>query len=187
MTHHGNAMKPQHRANKNHRSLWLTGLLLMLLLNVAACGEQKLTDMPRKAKAPGYELVDMDGVKHTLDELKGQPVILNFWATWCPPCREEMPSMNRAWAKIKDQGIAMVAINVGEDEDTIFSFMADYPIDFTVLLDASGDIINRWPVKGLPTTYVIDPEGRVVYQAIGGREWDDEGLLDKVRALRVKP
>lgn len=170
--------------NKLRKNLVLLGVVLAMVASMAACGEQNMKEMPRKAKAPGYELLDMDGVKHTLDELKGKPVILNFWATWCPPCRAELPSMNRAWAKLKDDGIAMVAINVGEDEDTIFSFMADYPIDFTVLLDASGDIINRWPVKGLPTTYVIDAQGRVVYQAIGGREWDDERLLEKVRALK---
>jgi len=92
--------------------------------------------------------------------------------------------MNRGWAKIKDQGIAMIAINVGEDEETIFSFMGDYPIDFQVLLDQSGQTIQRWPIKGLPTTFVIDPEGRLVYRAIGGREWDADELLDLVRKLK---
>jgi peroxiredoxin len=73
---------------------------------------------------------------------------------------------------------------VGEDEDTIFVFTADYPADFPVLLDRDGEVIGRWPVKGLPTTYIVDPEGRIAYRAIGGREWDDEQLLDVLRTLK---
>lgn len=93
--------------------------------------------------------------------------------------------MNRAWNKVKDDGISMIAINVGEDEDTIFEFTADYPIEFDVLLDQSGDIINQWPVRGLPTTFVVSPDGYLAYRAIGGREWDNDELLDKVRALKT--
>ena len=125
----------------------------------------------------------MDGVSHQLSDYRGKTVIINFWATWCPPCREEMPSMERAWNKIKDQNIMMFAINVGEDEDTIFTFLGDYPASFTILLDTSGTLIEQWPVKGLPTTFVVSPEGKLVYRAIGGREWDDDALLDKIRKL----
>ena len=121
---------------------------------------------------------------HQLADYRGKPVIVNFWATWCPPCRAEMPSMNRAWHKIKDQGIEMIAINVGEDEDTIFAFLGEYPVDFTILLDQSGNIISKWPIKGLPTTFVLDTDGKLVYRAIGGREWDAEELLEQVRQLR---
>ena len=92
--------------------------------------------------------------------------------------------MNRAWHKIKDDNIAMIAINVGEDEDTIFSFMGDYPIDFQVLLDQSGDVINKWPIKGLPTTFVLDPKGHLYYRAIGGREWDSDSILKLVRDIQ---
>lgn len=92
--------------------------------------------------------------------------------------------MNRAWQVLREEGIAMLAINVGEDEDTIFVFTADYPADFPLLLDQSGDIIGQWPVKGLPTTYVIAPDGSIAYRAIGGREWDDDELLDVIRKLK---
>ncbi len=146
--------------------------------------QQSLTSMKDKPDAPAFKLIDMDDEMHKLADYKGKPVIINFWATWCPPCREELPSMNRAWEKVKDDGIEMLAINVGEDEDTIFAFSGEYPINFTVLLDESGTEINKWPIKGLPTTFVIDPEGKIIYQAVGGREWDNDSLLDKVRALR---
>lgn len=143
-----------------------------------------LSKLDTPTPAPAFSLPDMDGKKHTLSRHKGKPVIINFWATWCPPCRAELPAMNRGWAKIKDEGIEMIAINVGESEDTIFEFMGDHPIDFTVLLDESGEIINKWPVKGLPTTFILDKEGNLVYRAVGGREWDSDELLDVARALK---
>ncbi len=146
--------------------------------------DQSLTLMEKLPPAPDFSLADMDGEVFTLSQYRGKPVIINFWATWCPPCREELPSMNRAWAKIKDQGIVMIAVNVGENEDTIFSFTGDYPIDFLLLLDQTGDTINQWPIKGLPTTFVVDPNGRLHYRAIGARQWDSDQLLDQVRALR---
>ncbi len=159
-------------------------LILFSLLAFTLHAEQGLTPLPDKKQAPALGLKDMDGVQHAIRDYRGQPVIINFWATWCPPCRRELPSMNRAWKKIKDEGIVMLAVDVGEDEDTIFTFMGDYPIDFTVLLDSSGEVSASWPVVGLPTTFVLDKQGRLVYRAIGGREWDDEALLEKIRALK---
>ena len=164
----------------------LFSLLVSLVLlgnpdNIQA--EQSLTLLDQKLAAPELNLQDMDGVKHSIAEYKGKPVIINFWATWCPPCRAELPSMNRAWEKVKDENIEMIAVNVGENEDTIFSFMGSFPIDFTVLLAETGEITQSWPVKGLPTTLIVDTQGQIVYQAVGGREWDDDNLLDKVRAL----
>ena len=94
--------------------------------------------------------------------------------------------MNRAWHILEKEGIAMLAINMGEDEDTIFIFTADYPADFPILMDQSGEVTEEWPVKGLPTTYVIAPDGTIAYRAIGSREWDDEQLLDRIRALKKR-
>jgi len=158
----------------------------LFLFSIAAPAKQTLTLIPDKPQAADFELKDMDGELRTLADYQGKPLIINFWATWCPPCRAELPSMNRGWEKIKDEGIAMLAVNVGEDEDTIFMFMGNYPIEFDLLLDHSGEIVKQWPVKGLPTTFVLDPEGRIVYRAIGGREWDSDTLLDMVRGLKSR-
>jgi peroxiredoxin len=165
------------------KSLCVLCSCLLCLAGVDAA-DQNLTPVPGRHAAPDFELQDTEGERHRLSDYRGQPVLINFWATWCPPCREEIPSMNRAWARIAEEGIVMLAINVGEDEDTIFVFTADYPADFPVLLDRDGEVIAQWPVKGLPTTYIVDPEGRIAYRAIGGREWDDEQLLDVLRALQ---
>ena len=157
-------------------------LLLNLAGNVAAA--DTLTPMGSKLLAPDFSLQDTEGKTHRLSDYRGKPVIINFWTTWCPPCREELPSMNRAWHQLEQEGIAMLAINMGEDEDTIFVFSADYPTDFPILMDLTGEVIEQWPVKGLPTTYVVAPDGTIAYRAIGSREWDDAELLDKVRALK---
>ena len=164
--------------------IWQGLVVLLAVLTGAAHSEQNMTAIPGKIMAPDFSLQDTGGKTHRLSDYRGKPVIINFWTTWCPPCREELPSMNRAWHLLEKEGIAMLALNMGEDEDTIFIFSADYPTDFPILMDQSGEVIEQWPVKGLPTTYVIAPDGTIAYRAIGSREWDDKVLLDAVRALK---
>ncbi|MEN8204476.1 MAG: TlpA disulfide reductase family protein [Pseudomonadota bacterium] len=159
-------------------------LMVLWFLATPALAGQTLTPIPGNVMAPDFTLQDTNGKTHRLSDYRGRPVIINFWTTWCPPCREELPSMNRAWHLIEEEGIAMLAINMGEDEDTIFIFSADYPTDFPVLMDQSGEVIEQWPVKGLPTTYVIAPDGTIAYRAIGSREWDAAALLDVIRQLK---
>lgn len=170
----------------SRKKLALLFLICFSIFIKNAQAEQLLSNIANDNISVDFKLLDMNGKTHTLADYKGNPVIINFWATWCPPCREELPSMNRGWKKIKAEGIAMLAINVGEDEDTIFEFNGDYPIDFTVLLDKTGEVINQWPIKGLPTTFVLDSNGQLIYRAIGGRAWDDDKILNLVRALKPK-
>ncbi len=161
-------------------------LALWWALTLDAAGEsglQTLTTLPDRPPAPAFTLPDADGATHRLSDYHGRVLIVNFWATWCPPCREEMPSMQRAWEQLKDAGIAMLAINVGEDEDTIFAFTASYPVEFPLLLDQDSTVVRRWAVVGLPTTFVVAPDGTLAYRAIGGRAWDDPAIMDRVRRL----
>ncbi len=166
-------------------SVTLLMLCTLLFQPVQAAGSSQLLQaLPERPTAGDFHLTDLDGTEHRLSNYRGRVVIVNFWATWCPPCREEMPSMQRAWEILEPEGIAMLAINIGEDEDTIFQFTANFPVEFPLLLDQDSATIQSWPVRGLPTTYVVDPQGRLVYRAIGGRAWDDPALLDMVRALK---
>lgn len=158
--------------------------LFCSMLSLSALAEQTMTRIKKELDAPDFTLKDMDGNVHKLSDYRGKPVIINFWATWCPPCRKEMPSMERAWQKLKDKGVALLAVDVGEDEDTIFTFFADIDANYPILLDESGEIVNQWPVKGLPTTFVLSPQGKIIYRATGGREWDDNALLEKVLSLK---
>jgi peroxiredoxin len=143
-----------------------------------------LTPLPDKPPAPVFTLPDIDGRTHRLSDYRGKVVVVNFWATWCPPCREEMPAMQRAWEQVQNDDIVFLGINVGETEDEIFAFTGDYAVDFPLLMDRDSRVIQDWPIRGLPTTYVVDGEGHLAYRAIGGRAWDHPQVLDQIRALR---
>ncbi len=159
--------------------------VLLLLTGIVLAQEpgRGLTPMEGRPEAPDFTLLDLDGETHHLADYRGKVVIVNFWATWCPPCRAEMPSMQRAWEKLRNQGVVMLGIDVGEDEETVFQFLADYPVEFPLLLDRDSRVVDAWGVRGLPTTFVVDPEGRLVYRAVGGREWDSPDLLEAIRDL----
>jgi len=159
-------------------------ILLLLSLPLYAQAGRGLTPVTDLPTAPDFKLSDVEGNVHRLADYRGKVVIINFWATWCPPCRAEMPSMQRAWEKLEKEGIVMLAINVGQNEDAVFRFTADYPVEFPLLLDQDSSVTGNYPVKGLPTTFIVDPQGRIAYRAVGGREWDDDELLAPVRALR---
>jgi len=149
-----------------------------------AAAKQTLPRVEKSFAAPDFTLESDDGKHYRLADYHGKVVMINFWATWCPPCRREMPSMERMWKKIKGKGIQVFAINVGEDADTIFEFRGSYPVTFPILMDKDGRIVKQYPVTGLPTTYIIDPQGQVVYRAVGSREWDQAGLYEQLLKLR---
>jgi thiol-disulfide isomerase/thioredoxin len=166
----------------------LIAMVFMLALSTPGSSfaeKQWLHEIPNKVQAPEFKLLDFDGKTHRLSDYKGKVVIVNFWATWCPPCRYEMPSMEKARLLFENDPatknkIVILAINVGEDADTIFTFTADYPVNFPLLLDLDSQVIKQWPVIGLPTTYVVDPKGKIVMRAIGSREWDDANIVKQL-------
>ncbi|MGB5831856.1 MAG: TlpA disulfide reductase family protein [Thiohalocapsa sp.] len=169
---------------KIRRCRYLSVAIFLAFALAAAAEGPLLTAMPDQPEAPGFDLSGPDGTRSSLEAMRGKPVIVNFWATWCPPCRAEMPSMQRAWEQIEDEGILMVAVNVGEDAQTIEEFTEQLPVDFPLPMDLDSRVTQSWPMNGLPTTFVVDPDGRLAYRAQGEREWDDATLLDLVRALR---
>jgi thiol-disulfide isomerase/thioredoxin len=164
--------------------LGLLGGIAVLAAALADDAAPLLDPMPDRPPAPAFDLPGPDGTTHSLAAMQGKPVIVNFWATWCPPCRAEMPSMQRAWEQLKDDDVLLIAINVGESKADIDAFLAEVPVSFPLPMDETMGVSQAWPMKGLPTTFVVDPEGRLVYRAQGEREWDDPKLLDLVRALR---
>lgn len=158
-------------------------LLCMGTVSPAASAPDQTLPEYSQQTAPEFTLDDIDGQTHRLSDYRGKVVILSFWATWCPPCRYEMPSMERLRKLVEGEDIEILAVNVGESEDAIFIFTADYPVEFSLLMDRDGAVIQDYPVIGLPTTYVIGPEGRIRYRAVGSREWDDPALINRLRGL----
>ena len=120
-----------------------------------------------------------------LRDFRGKVLFLNFWATWCPPCKEEMPSMERLYLRYKDRGLAMLAISIDAgDKAGVAAFVKKYGLTFTIGLDPSLEVANRYTVRALPSSFLIDKNGYIVAVALGPRDWDGtaahaviEGLL----------
>lgn len=168
------------------RKIALCVFLFVAEATLAASTTQTLPSVDTPYPAPDFSLKTEDGKTWRLADQRGKVVVLNFWATWCPPCRYEMPSMERAREAVQADGILIVAVNVGEDADTIFEFTGRYPVSFPLLLDQDASVIKKYKVIGLPTTFVIDPAGNVTHKVVGGREWDDPELLKGLRGLLKK-
>jgi thiol-disulfide isomerase/thioredoxin len=131
--------------------------------------------------APEIALKDVDGKPVKLSELRGRVVLVNFWATWCPPCRKEIPSLTRLQKLFRPEQLSVLAVNIGEDEETVFGFVPDP--GFTILLDLKSASLRSWQVRSLPATFVVDREGRIALRAVGGREFDDPAILAQLREL----
>ena len=137
--------------------------------------------------APVFNLTDIDGEPFTLQSARGQWVFLHFWASWCGPCRAEMPAIQRLASKIDGEAFRIVLVNTAEDEDTIFSFLGEIGMDMKSLMDADGQVTEQYKPRGLPTTILIDPAGQVQYQAIGGRDWHEAVYIDFLNKLADLP
>lgn len=138
-------------------------------------------------QAPTFELPTVDGKTVALAGLKGKVVFLNFWATWCPPCREEMPSMERLHQEFKDQGLAVLAVNIQESPKQVARFMKDFRLSFPALLDSDMKVTGLYQVRGLPSTYLVDRNGQVVGQAVGARDWTSAPAKALVRSVLSAP
>ena len=133
--------------------------------------------------APGFVLADMDGESFDLASARGKWVFLHFWASWCGPCRVEMPAIQQMSEQLGDDGPVIVLVNTAENEDTIFSFLAEINMEINSLMDADGQVTELYKPRGLPTTVLIDPAGNLQYQAIGGREWHKAEYIEFLRRL----
>ena len=133
--------------------------------------------------AQNFTLKDVDGEEFELEDARGNWVFLHFWASWCGPCRKEMPAIQKLADTLTDDSFQIVMINTAEDEDTIFEFLASIGVELNSLMDSDGQVTEIWKPRGLPTTFLISPKGEVKYQAIGGRDWDKREYTDFIRQL----
>lgn len=126
---------------------------------------------PAQGVAQPIELQDLQGKQHRLADYRGKVVLVNFWATWCEPCREEMPSIDRLRTILKDRPFVVLAVNVGESARIAGDFAQKVPVGFPLLLDRDAKVTKAWGARILPATYVVGADGRLAYSYLGALDW----------------
>jgi thiol-disulfide isomerase/thioredoxin len=161
--------------------LRFAAVLAWLVLTVPAAA-QELKPWSGGATPP-LELVDLEGKQHRLADYRGKAVLVNFWATWCVPCRDEMPSIERLRASLEGRPFAVLAVNLAEPQSRIRGFLEKVPVRFTVLLDSDTKTAKAWQAKLLPATYVIGPDGAIRYHHFGELDWSKPELREAIVGL----
>ena len=136
--------------------------------------------------AADFAARSLDGKNVKLGDFKGKVVFLNFWATWCGPCKSEVKDIDKLHDTLKGEAFTVVAVDLREDKRIVSSFMARERLDFPVYLDPDGKIASLYGVSGIPTTYIVDPDGRVAGRAVGPRAWGSEESIELMRSLMKK-
>ena len=132
---------------------------------------------------PPLELADLEGKRHRLADYRGKAVLVNFWATWCVPCRDEMPSIERLRASLEGRPFAVLAVNLAEPQSRIQAFLEKVPVRFTVLLDSDTKTAKAWQAKLLPATYIIGPDGAIRYLHLGELDWSKPEVREAIVGL----
>ncbi len=136
-------------------------------------------------KAGDFSLENVSGKSTSLSDYKGKFVLLNFWATWCAPCRKEMPAMDNLHNEFGGGGLEVVGIHVGPSLAGVKKFLEAVPVTFSILMDKDMSLAS-WDVRGLPTTFLISPDGKLIYKAVGEREWDSPEMVKFLKGLVTK-
>jgi len=157
----------------------LIAFAVPVLANELPQGVMKVAGRP----APPLRLDNLDGEAYDLTDTGGHWRFVHFWASWCGPCRKEMPSIDKLRGLIGESDIAFVLVNTAETEDTVFTFLGIVAPDLVPLMDHDGQVTESWQPRGLPATYLVDPEGFIQYQALGGRKWEKPAYLEFLRNL----
>jgi peroxiredoxin len=159
--------------------LVLCAALLLVLSSVAAAGTATdpmqalgLRTPNEVVAAPEFSLPDLGGKKVQLKALRGKLVFLNFFATWCGPCREEMPGMERLYRVHEDKGFVVLAVNMEESAKTVRPFVQQLKLSFPIVLDTEGAVTRDYGVRALPVSFLVGRDGNIRWRAIGGRDWE---------------
>ena len=137
--------------------------------------------------APALHLTNMAGEATDLKDLRGQWVMVHFWATWCGPCRKEMPTLQHLVKQFPPQRLRLLLVNTAETDDDVFAFLGLVAPDLDSLMDRDGSATERWQPRGLPSSFLIDPDGRQRYLALGGRDWATGPYLTFLQQITQSP
>ena len=168
--------------NLAHCSRMRIFLAAILFAAASIAGAQSLAPW-RGGAAPPLALPDLGGRLHRLEDYRGKVVLINFWATWCEPCRDEMPSLDRLRVSLEGRPFVVLAVNFAEGESRVRRFLDQMPAAFTVLRDADGAASRAWRTRILPATYVVDAEGKPRYQHVGELDWSRAEVRKAIEEL----
>jgi thiol-disulfide isomerase/thioredoxin len=129
------------------------------------------------------QLNDLDGELWDINNERGRWVFVHFWASWCGPCRKEMPTIQQMTDELDQNKLAIYLVNTAEDEDTVFEFLASVAPDLVPLMDTDGLVTEQWQPRGLPATFLVDPQGIPRYVVLGGRPWDKPEYYNFIQSL----
>jgi thiol-disulfide isomerase/thioredoxin len=162
-------------------------LITVVLISVSGMLQAaNLKAVEDNVAAPSLVLKDLQGKQHDLNDYKGQVVLVQFWATYCGPCRKEMPSMNKMMKEMGDVPFKILAVDMGETKEEVDQFVSEVKPEFTILMDEDGKSIEDWRVFAAPSNFIIDPDGNIRYTLFGGVEWDSVELIEKLKAVGNK-
>lgn len=157
---------------------FLVTFVAFLLLTSSGWG------MGEKPPVDDFVLPDLDGKPVMLSDHRGKVILLNFWASWCPPCREEMPSLQKLYIKLKGRQFQLLTISLDDDNPgAIKAFMRKNGYSFKVLHDRNGEVASRYQIHAIPTTFLLDKKGKIVERTVGSRDWSEPGMVKKIIAL----
>ena len=138
----------------------------------------------RGTPAPDFALERLaDGASVRLSELRGRVVLVSFWATWCAPCEEEMPALERLYRELREEGFELLAVSVDTDREAVRAFQQRLGISFPILLDPDQRVAREYQTFRFPESLLVDRDGRVVERYVGAKEWDAAAYLDRIRRL----
>ncbi len=164
-------------------------ILLAGLLSLPIAATPSLQTLEPRIEAPDFVLRDLQGNSYQLSALQGKVIVVNFWATWCPPCLGELPSLQRLWQKFEKRDFLLLAVSVDDDIGNVNNFLRKFrsPLTFPVLSDTQLSAARFWPLKGLPATFVLDKRGKVAFIVHGARQWDSSETLRLIDFLINEP
>lgn len=173
--------------------VWAVLATIALLVGAGWLFRDRFLPVEVGSRAPGFSAYLLDGTPTSLEELRGEVVLLNIWATWCPPCREEMPSMQRLYEELGPEGLRIVAVSIdaprgkvdsgGRPGGDIAGFARRMGLTFDIWHDPSGRIQQTYRTLGVPESFVLDREGFIVKKVLGATEWDSGPNVDLIRRL----
>ncbi len=162
-----------------------TTLASLVLITSHALQAAELKEVKAKIATPTLKLESLKGDTINLKDEKGKVVLVQFWATYCTPCRVEMPSMNKLIKKLEAEKVPfkIIAVNMGETKEEVQKFVDEVKPEFTILMDSSGENTQAWNVFAAPSNFVIDTKGKIRYTLYGGVEWDSEEITKAIQDL----